>query len=61
MTFKCTIDLDNDAMQDPAALARTLHFIADMLEDHDPSQRLLTQSVRDANGNRVGSYSIVKE
>jgi hypothetical protein len=55
MTFKLTIDCDNAAFEDAgkhAELVRILREIADALEEHGG---LLGKSVRDINGNTVGT------
>lgn len=53
-TFTLTIDLGNDAMRTAADVADALEAVAarvraDGLQAH-------AQSIRDANGNRVGSW-----
>lgn len=56
-TFSLTVDLENDALDDPAELGRIVHraasWVAEMdrwlLATRDPSR-----SLRDSNGNTVG-------
>lgn len=55
-TLNVMIDLDNDAFQDGnahAEIARIVGTLADRLADDD---RLTEGTVRDINGNNVGTY-----
>ena len=63
MRFLLEIELGNDAMQTPADLARSLQVVVGelailALEVHrsGPELRLVSSSIRDDNGNTVGSF-----
>lgn len=58
--FTLSIDLDNDAMREPKDIARSLREVAQALDaatyiapHHGP--------ISDANGNKVGYFSILRD
>ena len=51
--FTLSITLGNDAMRTPADIATALHRVARILETSDGETR---GTIRDANGNTVGSW-----
>lgn len=59
LKFKLSIDCGNSAFDEnaKAEIARILRKIADDLEA-DASDRLYEQHVRDANGNRSGTFKL---
>ena len=61
MKFECNINMDNDAFaQEPhLELCRALREIAHNVRDNDDVVRSAT--VRDINGNRIGTWKIKGE
>ena len=61
MEFQLTINMDNAAFDDDLGgeLARIVRHVARRLEDDSVTGDLLSKcSVRDANGNTVGSWEV---
>ena len=56
MVFSLTIECDKAAFEDdPDQLAKLLRQVADRVDD---GQRQQSGSVRDANGNKVGTWEV---
>jgi len=56
--FVLKIDLWNDAMQTPAAVALALRSIAAKLQQYGDSEFPESGAIMDANGNKVGKWEV---
>ncbi len=61
MKFTLEINLDNDAAQDPAELARMLRALSIGFGCWSDFRALDTAPVRDVNGNTVGQWSLTDD
>ena len=58
MRFKMEISLGNDAMHTAEQVAMALEAIAKRLRMYYPMSKEVQLSIRDGNGNRVGSWEL---
>lgn len=59
--FVLAVELNNEAMTEPGALADVLRRVASKLDDLDPVELPPTGTARDLNGATVAEWSVVTE
>lgn len=61
MQFKLTIELGNDAMQTGGDIADALRGLAERIDTRRGGDLADSGTVRDYNGNTVGTYDVAEE